>query len=293
LWIKHFIRFKNYQHPNDLNENDVAEFLSHLVQCRNVSPSTQNQALNALIFLYKNILHRPLEEIPGVIRAKKKQKLPVVLTHEEIRAVLSELGSPYWLLAALMYGSGLRLMEALRLRIKDIDFNYQTITVFNGKGGKDRMVALPTELNEHLKAQIKHAAALHAIDIAEGYGYTSLPYALARKNPNASSRLEWQYVSPASKRSVNPLTGEISRYHVHEQSMQRRFKSAVAKVDINPRATCHSLRHSFATHLLMSGADIRTVQEQLGHNDVRTTQIYTHVIKNNGHAVKSPLSAVL
>ena len=285
MWAEQYIRFHQLKHPAEMAEREVSEFLSHLALDRNVSPNTQNQALNAINFLYKHVLNRPLESIEGIARAKKKQKLPIVLTPHEIRQLFVELQPPYWLLTGLMYGSGLRLMEALRLRVKDLDFTYRAILVRNGKGGRDRVVTLPDELIKPLKLQLEQTRFLHEKDLSDGYGRVELPYALKRKWPNADKTFEWQYVTPSQVRSENPRTGAIGRHHVHEQSMQRRFKAAVISAKIGKQATCHTLRHSFATHMLERGADIRTVQEQLGHSDVRTTQIYTHVV--------SPLSSIL
>ena len=292
MWIKQYIHFHKLTHPKEMGEEEITQFLNHLSVDRGVAPNTQNQALNALKFLYRNVLDIPLEDIGGVVRAKKKQKLPIVLSHSEIRSIFRELEPPYWLLAGLMYGSGLRLMESVRLRVKDLDFNYRAIMVRNGKGGKDRVVTLPDELIPPLKIQIEQTRLLHQKDLADGYGRVELPYALKRKWPNAPTDFQWQFLSPSWSRSTNPRTGEVGRHHVHEQSMQRKFKASVASSDIQKQATCHSLRHSFATHLLERGADIRTVQEQLGHSDVRTTQIYTHVLKRGGRAVRSPLSDI-
>lgn len=293
MWVRQYIRFHNMTHPREMAEAEVGRFLSHLSLDRGVSPNTQNQALNALKFFYGNVLNKPLDEVVGVVRSKKQQKLPIVLTQSEIRAVLKELESPYWLLAGLMYGSGLRLMESLRLRVKDLDFNYRAIMVRNGKGGKDRVVTLPDELIRPLRVQLSHTQLLHQKDLADGYGRVELPYALKRKWPNSDTDFQWQYAFPSFSRSKNLRTGSEGRHHVHEQSMQRKFKAAVLTSGVQKHATCHSLRHSFATHLLERGADIRTVQEQLGHSDVRTTQIYTHVIKRGGRAVRSPLSEIM
>ncbi|MDB4223285.1 integron integrase [Granulosicoccus sp.] len=293
MWIRQYIRFHKLTHPQEMGELEVTQFLNHLSLDRGVAPSTQNQALNALKFLYRHVLDNPLEEVAGIVRSKKQQKLPVVMTQSEIRVVLRELDPPYWLLAGLMYGSGLRLMEALRLRVKDLDFDYRAIMVRNGKGGKDRVVTLPDELIAPLKIQLDQTRLLHRKDLADGFGRVELPYALKKKWPNADIDFQWQYVTPSWSRSVNPRTGKLGRHHVHEQSMQRRFKAAVDSSKISKLATCHTLRHSFATHLLERGADIRTVQEQLGHSDVRTTQIYTHVLQRGGRAVRSPLSEIL
>lgn len=293
MWARQYIRFHDITHPADMAETEVAEFLSHLTLDRNVAPNTQNQALNALNFLYSNVLGKPLQPITGIVRAKKSQKLPIVLDRQEIRALFRELEPPYWLLTGLMYGSGLRLMEALRLRVKDIDFSYRIIVVRDGKGGKDRVVTLPDVLIAPIELQLKQAQFLHNKDLADGCGRVELPYALKRKWPNADIDFQWQYLSPSQSRSHNPRTGELGRHHVHEQSMQRRFKAAVKSSGIGKHATCHTLRHSFATHLLENGADIRTVQEQMGHSDIRTTQIYTHVLQRGGNAVTSPLSEIL
>lgn len=293
MWCKQFIRYHKLRHPKEMGEQEIEEFLSHLVIDRNVAPNTQSQALNALNFLYKNVLQIKLTPLKSITRAKKKQKLPVVLTPKEVSQILVHLDHPYWLLACLMYGSGLRLMESLRLRVKDLEFEYKSISVINGKGNKDRIVTLPDELIEPLKTQIKQAQMLHNKDLSDGFGQAILPYALAKKYPNAATELGWQFVFPSYKRSINPQTGVEGRHHIHEQSLQRQVKKAVRLSNIDKPASCHSFRHSFATHLLERGADIRTVQEQLGHSDIRTTQIYTHVLKRGGLGVMSPLGAVL
>jgi len=293
MWVKQFIRYHNLQHPKDMREPEIEDFLSHLVLKRNVSPNTQSQALSALLFLYRNVLNIELSPLNSVTRAKKKQKIPVVLTPDEVKNILTHLDHPYWLLACLMYGSGLRLMESLRLRVKDLDFTYKSICVRNGKGNKDRIVTLPEELIEPLSVQIEQARILHKKDLSDGFGKTTLPFALSKKYTNAASEFGWQYVFPSHQRSRNPQTGQEGRHHIHEQSLQRQVKRAVRLSPTNKPASCHSFRHSFATHLLERGADIRTVQEQLGHSDIRTTQIYTHVLKRGGLAVLSPLGAVL
>lgn len=292
MWVTQYIRFHNLQHPQNLDESDIAAFLTYLAVHRNVAPNTQNQALNALVFLYKHVLDSPLKDLPTIKRASGKQKLPVVLTQQEIKALLKNLPYPYWIIAAIMYGSGLRLMEAMRLRIKDLDFQYRVIHVVDGKGGKDRVVTFPDHLVEHLKQQIEHARLLHKKDLEDGFGKTILPYALERKYPNAAASFNWQLVFPANKRSEHPQTKQISRYHIHEQSVQRAVKRGIRAAGIEKPATSHSLRHSFATHLLERGADIRTVQEQLGHTDIRTTQIYTHVLQRGAGCVVSPLNDV-
>lgn len=293
MWCEKYIRFHDLQHPQNLESGDVAKYLTYLAVERQVSAATQNQALNALKFLYSHVLESPLDEVSGIVRARRSQKIPIVLTRSEIRLLLKALEPPYWLMACLMYGSGLRLMETLRLRIKDVDFHYHALYVRDSKGRKDRVVAIPMELRGQLKAQVDYAKSVHKKDLGDGFGHTILPPALQRKYPNAAREDSWQFVFPARRRSFHPQTGAESRHHVHEQSLQREVKKAVRKTGINQAASCHTLRHSFATHLLEQGGDIRTVQKQLGHSDVRTTQIYTHVIKRGGKSVRSPLSGLI
>jgi len=261
MWVKQYIRFHNLKHPQNLDESDVSKFLTHLAIDKHVAPNTQNQALNALVFLYRHVLKSPLQEIKKIKRTSGKQKLPVVLNQHEIRTLLKCLPHPHWLLAALMYGSGLRLMEALRLRIKDVDFQYRAIRVMQGKGRKDRIVTLPDNLTNHIKQQIQYAGMLHSKDIEDGFGKTILPYALDKKYPNAATSIQWQFVFPARNRSKHPQSGLVSRYHIHEQTLQRAIINALRNAGINKPASSHSLRQSFATHLLERGADIRTVQE--------------------------------
>jgi integron integrase len=291
-WIRRFILFHGKRHPSDMGEAQVSEFLSHLAVAGNVSASTQNQALNALVFLYKVVLERPLGEFTGVVRAKKPQRLPVVLTLEEVGRFLQHLKEPYWLIGCLQYGSGLRLLESVRLRVKDVDFEHRAILVRDGKGGKDRVVTLPDELLVPLERHLANRKTLFERDLAAGLGTVYLPYALARKYPNAATEWGWQYVFVSGEYSEDPRAGVRRRHHVNESNVQRAVRLAMRKAGITKPASCHTLRHSFATHLLERGADIRTVQEQLGHVDVRTTQIYTHVIKRGGLAVKSPISSV-
>lgn len=291
-WAKRFILFHGKRHPQEMGETEVGAFLSHLAVSRHVSPSTQNQALNALVFLYKQVLGRPLEQIEGVVRAKKLPKLPVVLTMAEVGQVLNGLKGVHWLIGCLQYGSGLRLMESVRLRIKDLDFEHRAVVVRHGKGGKDRVVTMPDELIVPLQRHIENRRTVFEQDKVVGCGTVCLPYALERKYPNAPSEWPWQYVFPATQLSVDPRSGVRRRHHLDESTVQKAVRRAVVEAGIGKPASCHSLRHSFATHLLESGADIRTVQEQLGHSDVRTTQIYTHVIQRGGLAVKSPLSSV-
>ena len=288
-WIRRFILFHGKRHPAGMGATEVGEFLTHLAVAGNVAASTQNQALNALVFLYKAVLDRPLGDLHGVIRAKKPQRLPVVLSREEISGLLRHLEGSHWLAACLMYGSGLRLMECVRLRVMDIDFDHQAITVRGGKGAKDRVVTLAGSLTDTLKRHLSSVRNIHAKDLADGYGEVWLPHALARKYPNAAREWGWQYVFPASRRSTDPRSGIIRRHHLDESSLQRAVKIAVRKAGIRKPASCHTLRHSFATHLLERGMDIRTVQEQLGHKDLRTTQLYTHLLRRGGNAVVSPL----
>jgi len=292
-WIKRYIRFYNLAHPSTLSEQHVAKFLSDLAVRKNVAAATQNQALNALVFLYKVVLDKPLREIPGIVRSRKPQRLPVVLSQDEIRKVFSHLNGIHWLVGGLLYGSGLRLMEAVRLRVKDVEFERLAIVVRQGKGGKDRVVTLPEELVEPLQAHLKWVEVTHKKDIDDGYGRVYLPYSLERKYPEAAGEWGWQYVFPSNKRSTDPRTEITRRHHIDESTMQKAVKRAIRASNIHKPASCHSLRHSFATHLLERGMDIRTVQEQLGHKDLRTTQIYTHVLERGGLAVRSPLGDTL
>ena len=263
-------------------------FLSHLALDRHVAASTQNQALSALLFLYAYVLERPLGEVGEVVRAQRPKRLPVVMTRAEVHAVLAHLHGVHRLVASLLYGSGLRLLEGLRLRVKDVDFSYAQLTVRDGKGQKDRLTVLPAAVVEPLKRHLRKVKLLHEEDLAEGYGAVYLPYALVHKYPNAASRWGWQYVFPASKRSEDPRSGVVRRHHLSEKTVQKAVHRAVKQAGITRPASSHTFRHSFATHLLEDGADIRTVQELLGHKDLRTTMIYTHVM-GRGVAVRSPL----
>ncbi len=288
-WTRYFIRFNKLRHPADMAEEDVGRFLTHLAVERHVAPSTQNQALNAIVFLYKHILQKPLGKIHNAARAKPRQRTPVVFTKNEITEILKNLDGRPRVIVRLLYGTGMRLMECLRLRIKDIDFERNEITIRDGKGGKDRVTMLPNALKEELQACIRHGRLLHDYDLKEGYGEVSLPHALARKYPRAAKETGWQYVFPADKRSVDPISRRIKRHHVLPDSIQRQFKQALRASGIVKHGGCHTLRHSFATHLLESGYDVRTLQELLGHSDVRTTMIYTHVLNRGGLGVRSPL----
>lgn len=287
--IKRFILFHGKQHPRELCETHIRDYLSDLAINRNVSASTQNVALAALLFLYRDVLKLTLNRIEDVERARMSRRLPVVLTKTEVTAVLNELDGIPYLAAALMYGSGLRLMECLRLRVKDLDFSYNQITVRSGKGDKDRVTPMPAKAKEALRKQLLRARLLHQQDLQAGYGSVELPYALNRKLPRAASEWAWQYVFPAPKRSRDPRTGVERRHHLHESVLQKAVGAAMRKALIAKRGTCHSLRHTFATHLLEDGHDIRTIQELLGHKDVRTTMIYTHVLNRGGKGVRSPL----
>jgi len=288
-WIRRFILFHDKRHPLQLREEDVGRFLSHLAVERHVSPSTQNQALNAIVFLYREVLDRKLEVVANLVRAQKRSRLPVVFTPWEVETVLAKLEGAPWLQASLMYGSGLRLMECMRLRVKDLDFGRSEICVRDGKGRRDRVTMLPERLLEPLRAQLEYAHALHRRDLGAGFGRVYLPEALARKYLAAEREWVWQWVFPARRRGVDPRSGEARRHHVNESSVQRAVKHAVRAASVEKAGSCHTLRHSFATHLLESGYDIRTVQELLGHRDVKTTMIYTHVLNRGGRAVRSPL----
>ncbi len=290
-WVRRYILFHGKRHPATLDAQHVVEFLSHLATEQQVSPSTQNQALNALVFLHREVLHRPLDEqLTAVVRAKPKARLPVVLTREEIGAMLASLRGTHWLMAALLYGSGLRLSELLKLRVKDIEFAHRALVVRHGKGGKDRVVTLPEEVVEPLRRHLEARRELFEADLKAGVADVYLPHALARKYPKAPRQFAWQYVFPSGRFSTDPRSGAVRRHHVSESSVQRMVQQAVRRAGIGKPASCHTLRHSFATHLLQRGADIRTVQEQLGHSSVKTTQIYTHIIERGGRGVRSPLS---
>jgi integron integrase len=291
-WIKRFIHFCGLRHPRDLGSDDVRRYLTYLAVQRNVAPSTQNQALSALLFLYKRVLRIDLPWLNDVVRAKRKDTIPVVLTRDEVRRLLDQLEGPCWLLAALMYGSGFRLSEVLCLRAKDIDFGRHQITIRSGKGGRDRVALLPSRLELALQAHLSHARRLHDDDLEHGAGWVELPHAILRKYPKAGREWRWQWVFPASRHYTDPTTGERRRHHLHESAMQRTLKIAVLKAGIDKPASCHTLRHSFATHLLEDGKDIRTVQELLGHRSVQTTMIYTHVLDRGPLGAKSPLDAL-
>ena len=288
-WIRRFIYWSGRRHPATLGEAEVTAFLSHLASERNVAASTQNQALAALLFLYTQVLGRELGWFDDLVRAKRPVRMPVVLSRGEVNALLAQLRGAPWLMASLLYGAGLRLMECLRLRVKDVDFAYRQILVRDGKGAKDRVTMLPETAVQPLHAQLGEAKRLHEIDLREGFGEVHLPYALGRKYPRAGWEWGWQYVFPASRRSVDPDDGVLRRHHLDESVPARALKEARRGAGIAKPVSAHTLRHPFATHLLDSGHDIRTVQELLGHSDVSTTMIYTHVMNKGGRGVKSPL----
>jgi integron integrase len=290
-WIKRFILFHHKRHPRELDADAVRAFLTHLAVNEHVAAATQNQAFNALLFLYRQVLQVASLKIEGVERARQSRKLPVVFTKPEANAVIAQMRGAPQLIAGLLYGSGLRIMEAVRLRIKDIDFSREEITVRDGKGEQDRVTMLPRTLKHRLTQQVLAVRKVHDCDLKRGHGAVHLPYALERKYKNASRDFIWQYVFPANKLSVDPRSAKTGRHHVSEQNVQRAVKSALRAAGIKKNGSCHAFRHSFATHLLENGYDIRTVQELLGHKDVRTTMIYTHVLNKGGRGVRSPLDA--
>lgn len=288
-WIKQFILFHEKRHPSELGAGHVSAFLSYLASERKVTASTQNQALSALLFLYREVLGQQFNLVSGFAPAKRPERIPTVLTQEEVRAVLAHLRDEVWLMASLLYGSGLRLMECVRLRVKDIDFARAQIVVRDGKGGKDRVTVLPRPLIDPFIRQLDRVKAIHELDLRDGCGEVYLPYALSRKYPAAGRDWAWQYVFPARRRSRDPRSMTERRHHIAETVLQKAVKGAMRSARIKQPASCHTLRHSFATHLLESGYDIRTIQELLGHADLSTTMIYTHVLNKGARAVKSPL----
>lgn len=288
-WIRRFILFHGKRHPSEMGEREITAFLIDLAVNRQVTPSTQNQALAAILFLYKEVLERELDWMDGMVRAKRPRHIPEVLSPEQVRKLIDQLQGTYRLMAQLLYGTGMRLMETARLRVRDVDFHYRQITVRNGKGGKDRVTMLPGSLLEPLKLHLLRVKKLHDHDLNEGFGHVYLPYALTRKYPSADREWGWQFVFPSAARSKDPRSGAVRRHHVFEQNLQRAIKQAVVNLGFPSRVSTHTLRHSFATHLLESGSDIRTVQELLGHANVKTTMIYTHVLQRGGRGVTSPL----
>jgi integron integrase len=290
-WIRRFILFHGKRHPDEMGAAEVEQFLSHLATSRRVASSTQNQALAALLFLYREVLSVSLPWLDEVTRARKPKRLPVVLTAAEVRVVLDRMSGTVGLMAQLLYGSGMRVLECARLRVKDIDFARSEILIRDGKGSKDRVTMLPQTTVPALRRQLTRVKVLHDDDLARGLGEVFLPFALSRKYPGAGREWAWQYVFPSRSLSIDPYSGTRRRHHVDEQGVQRAMKQAVMAANIAKPATPHTLRHSFATHLLEAGYDIRTVQELLGHKDVSTTMIYTHVLNRGGRGVRSPLDA--
>ena len=289
-WARQFILFHGKRHPREMGEAEINAFITYLANEKNVAASTQNQAISSILFLYRHVLGIELDEQALVpIRPTKPKRVPTVLSKTEAKTVIRQMTGVYRLMAQLMYGSGLRLMEVLRLRVKDLDFDNRQIIVRDGKGENDRVTMLPESLLEPLRLQLNQVEAQHEIDLRDGFGTVHLPYALERKYPNANREFAWQFVFPAAELSIDPVSGRRQRHHINESSLQKAVKTAARRARINKHVTPHIFRHSFATHLLQSGYDIRTVQELLGHKDVKTTMIYTHVLQRGGLAVKSPL----
>ncbi|HSK18147.1 MAG TPA: integron integrase [Longimicrobiales bacterium] len=291
-WIRRYVIFHGRRHPEELDGVAVAAFLTHLAAEQRVSASTQNQAASALLFLYREVLDLPIEAAAGIVRPHRPRRLPIVLTRDEVGAVLGEMSGQQRLVAHLLYGSGLRLMEALTLRVKDVQLERRELVVRGGKGGDDRMTMLPAALRSDIKRQLDRVAERYKRDRDAGAGWVAMPRGLERKMPGAGRQLGWQWLFPAVRRHTDPESGQQRRHHLHESSVQRAVSHAVRVAGITKRATCHTFRHSFATHLLQSGYDIRTIQELLGHRQVETTMIYTHVL-NGGPGVRSPLDALL
>lgn len=288
-WVRRFIFFHNKRHPKDLGAAAVESFLTHLAVERRVAASTQNQARSALLFLYKEVLGIQLPWLNDVTPAKRPKRLPVVLTQGEARQLLNELNGSMWLISSLLYGTGMRLLEGLRLRVKDVELERREIIVREGKGNKDRVTVLPETLLLPLREQMMRTKSLHDQDLADGLGEVYLPNALGVKYPNAGKSWGWQYIFPSPRRAIDPRSGEERRHHIVPETVQKAVKTAASRAGIHKPVTPHVLRHSFATHLLQAGYDIRTVQELLGHKDVNTTQIYTHVLNRGGRGVRSPL----
>jgi integron integrase len=290
-WIRRYILFHHKRHPSEMGEKEITGFLTHLAVEKNVAASTQNQAFSALLFLYQQVLEQKLDFIDNVQRVTRPAKLPVVFTPAEARAVLIQLKGDYRLMAELLYGSGLRLMECVRLRVKDVDFGYGHLIVRDAKGLRDRVTVLAERVRHPLQLHLRRIEEIHQQDFQNGSGRVHLPFALDRKYPDANRSWAWQYVFPAAKPSIDPRSGELRRHHISENNLQKAVKTAIQRAGIAKAASCHTFRHSFATHLLDNGQDIRTVQELLGHKDVSTTMIYTHVLNKPGLAVRSPLDS--
>ncbi len=292
-WTRRFILFHNKRHPSEMGEREINAFLSHLAVAGRVTASTQNQALSSLLFLYRHVLERPFPTLENVVRAKRPAHLPVVMTRAETRAVLTRMSGAPKLVATLLYGSGLRLLEGLRLRVKDVEFGLNQILVRDPKGNRDRIVPLPMVVRSVMPTWLAAVKRRHEKDLSEGFGNVQLPFALERKYPGADRQWGWQYVFPAERRSRDPRSQVERRHHLHESIIQRAVRQAVRDAGISRPVSCHTFRHSFATHLLAEGYDIRTIQELLGHRNLKTTMIYTHVLNRGGHAVISPADALL
>lgn len=288
-WIVRYVRFHRLKHPEQMDGSHVVAFLNHLANQKNVAASTQNQALSAIVFLYKQILNKPLKDLDKLKRAKRSNHMPVVLTEKEAVILLGYIDGVEKLILSLLYGGGLRISEALRLRVLDVDFGYNQIMVRNGKGRRDRITVLPESIKPQLTLHIEKVRQLHDSDLGKGYGETILPKALAVKYPHAATQFKWQYLFPSNKRFVHPQLASRHRYHISARTVRRSLRHAVLQSNIDKKITPHTFRHSFATHLLKNGYDIRTVQELLGHKSVKTTMIYTHVLNRGGRGVKSPL----
>ncbi len=293
-WVRRYVLFHHKRHPLEMGEVEINQFLQHLAVRRRVSASTQGQALSALLFLYKHVLEKPLPRIDEVVRARRPRRLPTVLSREEVRAVLGRMEGTVQLVALLLYGTGMRILECLRLRIKDVDLPLGQIVIRDGKGRKDRITLLPESMRDRLSDQIALVRSIHAADLAEGFGEAYMPDALAVKYPGYSTSPGWQYVFPARSRSIDPRSGAERRHHLHETIVQRAVREAGRAAEMVKPVTCHTFRHSFATHLLMAGHDIRTIQELLGHRDVKTTMIYTHVLnRSGGRGIISPADTLV
>lgn len=288
-WVVRYVRYHNLTHPSLLTGKHIVDFLNHLANTRNVAASTQNQALCALVFLYEHILNQPVQELQSLKRAKKPKRLPVVLTDKEVKDIFACLTGTSRLGIGLIYGSGLRISEALRIRIADVDLDYKQLTVREGKGIKDRITMIPESIIPDLKEHITKVKLLHDLDLKKGFGQTILPKALSLKYPNADRLFRWQYLFPSKVRRKDPRTGFWHRYHIDQSKFRHDVRTAVVKLGINKHVTLHTFRHSFATHLLQNGYDIRTVQDLLGHSSLKTTSIYLHVLNKGGKGVKSPL----
>ena len=291
-WIKRYIQFNGKKHPANLSSRDVERFLSYLASKKQVAASTQRQALNALAFLYRDVLHQPLDGEIAPVRSKRAPRPPTVFTKGEVRAVLTQMDGTHALMAKLLYGCGLRLMECVRLRVQDVDFGQGLLFVRGGKGNKDRTVPLPAGLQDMLNVHIQRVKELHHTDLEEGFGEVYIPDGLSRKYPKEAKKLAWQYVFPAKKRSIDPRSGKEQRHHVLESGLQKAVRNAIARAEVHKKAGCHTFRHSFATHLLEDGVNIRMVQQLMGHADVKTTEIYTHVMNKDINKVVSPLDTL-